>query len=72
MTDARAILDRACDRYGGWERWRQLQCIDLAIKELSAPLLVLKGFGRTFRRPHRVSIWPHEGRTVFHNYPYLG
>jgi len=69
--EARQILDRACDRHGGWERWRRLDRIDLAIRQLTGPLLRLKGLGHTFRRPHRVSIWPHRGYAIFHNYPYI-
>jgi hypothetical protein len=66
------ILDRTYARYGGWDRWREVRRIELSFVELAGPLLRLKGLHKTFPRPGRVAIWPHERRTVLLDYPIIG
>jgi hypothetical protein len=58
-------LDKAIDRYGGDELWERLDCITLRMLELSGPLLVMKGLGKTFSRPGIIRVYPKKLRTEF-------
>jgi hypothetical protein len=75
MTDAtwpptaRAILDRACERHGGWGRWRRLEQIRLELGHFSGLLPSLKGLGRTFPAFRTATISPATGVTIFHAFP---
>ena len=67
---AAQVLERACERHGGWQTWQHTWRISLYIEAFSSPLLSLKGLGRTFVAPAgRIEIFPHEQKTVFHDYP---
>jgi hypothetical protein len=68
-SDAAFIFERACERHGGWERWRHLRKIHLEIADLSGILPAIKGLGRTFPPFRSATIEPHAGRTVFERYP---
>jgi len=70
--EARALLDRAIGRHGGWPAWEALDCLTVAPRQLSGMLPSLKGVGRTFPIPPRVDIFPHQYRCVFHDYPTAG
>ena len=64
------MLERACERHGGWQTWQRSWRVSLHIESFASPLLRLKGLGRTFSAPGgRVEIFPHEQKTVFHDYP---
>ena len=60
--EARALLDRAIGRHGGWPAWEALDCLTVAPRQLSGMLPSLKGVGRTFPIPPRVDIFPHQYR----------
>jgi hypothetical protein len=66
---ALAALERSCIRHGGWERWRRLWRVSLRVASLSGPLPALKGLHRSFPAPGRVEIFPHDQKTVFHDFP---
>lgn len=66
---ARAVLERACARHGGWERWRALDTVTLTFAVLRGGIPWLKGVGRSFPMPTRVVIAPHARRTVMERYP---
>jgi hypothetical protein len=70
--EARALLERAVDRHGGWAAWEALACVTLAPRRLAGMLPSLKGVGRTFPLPPRIDVFPHEHRAVFHDYPAAG
>jgi hypothetical protein len=69
---ARALLEAAVRRHGGWEAWRALQKIVVVPKRLSGMLPWLKGYRRTFQLPPRAEIDPHDGRATFFDYPVAG
>lgn len=64
-----AILQRACDHYGGFETWRALSRIRLLPDRLSGLVPWLKGSGRTFRLPSAFEIRPHSRWARFLGYP---
>jgi hypothetical protein len=70
--EARALLDSAVRRHGGWDAWRALRTVTVQPKSLSGMLPWLKGYGRTFNLPSRAEIDPHAGRALFHDYPARG
>lgn len=70
--EARALLEAAVRRHGGWDAWRSLRTVNVQPNLLSGMLPWLKGYGRTFNLPSRAEIDPHAGRAVFHDYPTPG
>jgi hypothetical protein len=69
---ARALLEAAIRRHGGWDAWRALESIVVRPRRLTGFLPRLKGVGRTFSLPPRAELRPHEGRATFHDYPTPG
>jgi len=69
---ARALLESAVRRHGGWDAWRALRTLTVSPKSLSGMLPRLKGYGRTFTLPSRAEIDPHAGTALFHDYPARG
>jgi hypothetical protein len=67
--DAAAVLERACDHYGGIAAWRALRRIRLIPDQLSGLIPWLKGAGQTFRFPSAFEVAPNERRARFLNYP---
>jgi hypothetical protein len=70
--EARALLETAVRRHGGWDAWRALRTVIVTPRSLSGMLPWLKGYGRTFRLPDHAEIDPHAGRAVFRDYPTSG
>ncbi len=70
--EARALLERAVARHGGWAAWEALRCVTLELRALSGLLPALKGAGQTFPGTARIDVFPHEFRAVFHDYPAPG
>jgi hypothetical protein len=70
--EARALLERAVERHGGWAAWRRASGLALELKTLSGLVPRLKGLGRTFFAMTRADIWPRRGVTIFHDYPTAG
>jgi hypothetical protein len=70
--DARALLERAVARHGGWETWRRLEGLSLRLTSLTGLVPELKGVGQTFPAPGRVEVWPRRGVVVAHDYPVPG
>lgn len=69
---AREVLDRACDRYGGLDAWQSLRTIRLTLDSFTGGLPLLKGAGWTFPSPTAFEIAPHERRTRLLEYPEAG
>src|SRR4051812_49081110 len=67
--EAGALLERAVARHGGWSAWEGLKAVTLELRALSGLVPALKGAHRTFPRPSRAQLFPHEYRAVFHDYP---
>jgi hypothetical protein len=70
--EARALLERAIERHGGWSSWRRAGGVSLALKSLSGLVPERKGLGDTFPAPSRVEVWPRRGLVVMHDYPAAG
>ena len=66
---ALAVLERACDHYGGFETWNALAQIRLFPGRLSGLVPWLKGNGRTFPVPSAFEIRPRERWARFLSYP---
>jgi hypothetical protein len=69
---ARALLDAAVRRHGGWDAWHSLRELEVRPQSLTGMLPWLKGAGRTFHLPPRAQVHPHEERVVFLDYPTPG
>jgi hypothetical protein len=72
LAAARAFLDLACERHGGWDAYRRAEKRELQFQDLGGAVLRLKGLVRKFRRPGAVDAWPHRRRVVFHDWPRPG
>jgi hypothetical protein len=72
VGEARALLERAIERHGGWAAWRRLTGFSLGLRALRGRLPELKGLGDTFSTPTRVEVWPQRGVVVMHDYPVAG
>jgi hypothetical protein len=70
--DARALIEQAAARHGGWERWQRLHTVHIQQEELGGPLPWAKGLHRTHPMPRHVEVHPHERRAVFLDYPRAG
>jgi hypothetical protein len=70
--EARALLERALERHGGWTAWQRLGGISLTCDALTGLVPNLKGVGDSFPRPTRAAIWPRHGVTILHDYPVAG
>jgi hypothetical protein len=70
--DARALLERALERHGGWGAWHRSGGLSLTLDSLTGLIPKMKGVGDSFPRPTRAEIWPRRGVTVFHDYPVAG
>jgi hypothetical protein len=64
-----AVLERACDHYGGFETWRALRTIRLFPDQLSGLLPWLKGNGHTFGFRGAFEIRPRQRWARFLSYP---
>jgi hypothetical protein len=70
--EARAILERAIERHGGWSAWRRAGGVSLALKKLTGLVPEHKGLGDTFSAPGRLEVWPRRGLVVMHDFPVAG
>lgn len=66
------VLDRAIRRHGGRPAYDSVECVNFDLTALSGIVPSLKGLGRTFHSPRRISVEPHAKRTTFHDYPESG
>jgi hypothetical protein len=66
---ARAFLDLACDRHGGWPAYARASTLALELSDLGGVVPRLKGLGRKFPSPGAVDVWPQARRAVFHDWP---
>ena len=67
--EARALLERAIRRHGGWATWQALGGLAFVPSSVYGLLPVLKGLGETFPLPRRIEVWPRDAVAVFHDYP---
>jgi hypothetical protein len=70
--EARALLEKAITRHGGWAAYAAFGIVSFRPRELGGLLPKLKGLGKTFRLPPRIDVAPRERRAVFHDYPVAG
>jgi hypothetical protein len=69
---ARALLERAIERHGGWAAWVRVAGVALTLSSLSGLVPRWKGLGRTFPAPTRAEVWMHHGVVVLPDYPAPG
>jgi hypothetical protein len=69
---ARALLERAIERHGGWQTWRAAGGFTMRLASLTGLVPERKGVGSTFPRPGRIEVWPRRAVTVMHDYPVAG
>lgn len=66
------LIEAACSSHGGLDAWLRVKSFEGSFRRLGGPIPILKGLGATFECPSDFSVYPHERRTVFHNYPGVG
>lgn len=69
---AARLVQKAIAAHGGIEAWRNVRSITLPLLAGRGPLLSLKGYGSTFPPPRAFETFPHDGTTIFHDYPETG
>jgi hypothetical protein len=69
---ARAVLERAIERHGGWSTWQRLHSVTLVPRVFRGMLPALKGHGRTFHLPAQVVVRPRELEAELMDYPTAG
>jgi hypothetical protein len=70
--EARALLERAIERHGGWDGWLRLGALSMTLRSLSGLLPERKGLGDTFPAPGRLEVRPRRGLVVMHDFPAAG
>jgi hypothetical protein len=70
--EARALLERAIERHGGWAAWERAGGVMLTPTSLTGLVPRWKGVGRTFPLPPRIEVWARRGVVIFHDYPVVG
>jgi hypothetical protein len=70
--EARALLERAIERHGGWAAWRALPPHALELASLDGAVPRRKGLGETFQPPKRLEVDARRARVVMHDYPAPG
>jgi hypothetical protein len=70
--DARQLIEKAAAAHGGFALYERLRSVSLSLVELGGALPYVKGLGRTHPGPPRATVYPHERRAVFHDYPAAG
>jgi hypothetical protein len=70
--EATEVLERACDWFGGEDRWRRIRVFRLHSDGLTGLLPLLKGNHRTFSFPRVIEVSPHERTTRFLEFPAAG
>ncbi|HVZ75271.1 MAG TPA: hypothetical protein VHJ20_22995 [Polyangia bacterium] len=70
--EARALLERAIERHGGWAAWRRFGGLSLTLESLTGLVPEKKGIGDSFPRPTRAEVWPHRERVTFDDFPAAG
>jgi hypothetical protein len=67
--DASHLIDAACSFHGGLDAWLNVNAFQGSFRRLRGAIPMLKGLGVTFHMPSTFSVYPHQQRTVFHNFP---
>jgi hypothetical protein len=70
--EARALLERAIERHGGWDAWQRTGGVTARLVALTGLVPESKGLGVTFPMPGRVDVWPRRAVAVLHDYPAIG
>jgi hypothetical protein len=61
------LLDTVLAAHGGWPAWQRVERIDLRLSSGGLAFAMRGQTGRLLER--RVSVYPHQMRTVFHDHP---
>jgi hypothetical protein len=69
--DSSRLIETACSSHGGLDAWSKVASFHGSFRALGGAIPFLKGLAATFDRPTTFSVYPHERRTVFHDYPSL-
>jgi hypothetical protein len=70
--EARALLERAIERHGGWAAWRRMGGLALTLRSLTGLVPRWKGVDDTFPMPKRADVWARRGLVVMHDFPAVG
>ncbi|XDD49403.1 hypothetical protein AB3N59_13460 [Leptospira sp. WS92.C1] len=63
------LLERAVERFGGWNLWKRLDSLEFYFDRLGASIPVLKGLGKTFQKHGHVKVFPKKFTAEFLDYP---
>ncbi len=69
QPDSSELLELACAAHGGLDTWLNVHAFHGSCRHLGGAIPLFKGLGTTFDAPGAFSVYPHERRTVFHDYP---
>jgi hypothetical protein len=67
--EARELVERSCERHGGWSRFSRLESVTATVSALGGPLPVFKGLGITYPPPRVVRVAPRAERVTFVDWP---
>lgn len=69
-AEATALLKQVCDAHGGLDRWQRLDRIDLTLSTDGQAFTMRKVSGKM--RDKRIEVYPHQFKTVIHDFPKVG
>lgn len=58
------------NRHGGLDNWKKIECIRLKMVAMHGLIPFFKGLDKTFHLFQEITVYPHQKKVVFHNYPY--
>jgi hypothetical protein len=67
-----ALVERACERHGGWSRYERLRTVSGNVVFLRGPIPSFMGMNRRYPAFGRVRVEPREQRTTFVDWPSRG
>jgi len=69
--EAIALVERAAETHGGFERYGKLESVSFVLKNFGGPLPWMKGL-ELRSMPRRVQVFPHARKARFEGFPELG
>jgi hypothetical protein len=60
------LVSRAAEAHGGFERFRKIESVSFVVQSLTGPLTWMKGIRIL---PRKIEVFPHQGKTIYHEYP---
>ncbi|MGZ3691014.1 MAG: hypothetical protein ACXVAX_05910, partial [Pseudobdellovibrio sp.] len=68
-SEARDEFERIIAVYGGWKAWNDLESVTFKLREFRGGLVFVKGLGRSFFKPDKISVNPKTRQVDFYYGP---